>query len=62
MREVFGEWYTYGDDERGDFVTKARIALDANVLLDLYRISKESREKILAQLERDEIRPRLFLP
>ncbi|MBN0974156.1 MULTISPECIES: PIN-like domain-containing protein [unclassified Gordonia (in: high G+C Gram-positive bacteria)] len=63
MREVFGEWYPAdGDDERRDFVTTARIALDANVLLDLYRISKESREKILAQLERDEIRPRLFLP
>ena len=62
MRDVFGEWYSDGDDERRDFVTKARIALDANVLLGLYRISKESREKILVQLERDDIRPRLFLP
>ena len=62
MRDVFGEWYSDGDDERRDFVTQARIALDANVLLGLYRISKESREKILVQLERDDIRPRLFLP
>ena len=62
MREVFGEWYPADDDEHRDFVTTARIALDANVLLDLYRISKDSREKILSQLERDEIRPRLFLP
>ena len=63
MREVFGEWYpTDDDDEHRDFVTTARIALDANVLLDLYRISEDSREKILSQLERDAIRPRLFLP
>ena len=62
MREQFREWYSPNDDDLKEFVTAGKIVLDANVLLDLYRYSAAMRARLLDELSRDQIRPRLFLP
>lgn len=60
MREAFSEWYYPSDDEIAHIVRAGTIALDANVLLDLYRVGSDRREEILETLQ--EIGSRLFLP
>lgn len=62
MRDKFAEWYWPDDDELKEFTTSARIVLDANILLDFYRRSKETRDRLFEALEREEVRPRLFMP
>ncbi|MBF9522605.1 hypothetical protein HA136_16815 [Mycobacteroides chelonae] len=60
MREAFNEWYYPGDDEIAHIVRVGTIALDANVLLDLYRVGSGRRQEILTALEK--IGDRLFVP
>ncbi|SHR60999.1 Uncharacterised protein [Mycobacteroides abscessus subsp. abscessus] len=60
MREAFNEWYYPDDDEIAHIVRVGTIALDANVLLDLYRVGSGRRQEILTALEK--IGDRLFVP
>lgn len=60
MREEFSEWYYPDDDEIAHIVTTGTIALDANALLDLYRVGAGRRQEILTALEK--IGDRLFVP
>lgn len=62
MRNVFSEWYWLEEEDLQHFVRSATIALDANVLLDLYRHSKATRESVLEAFFTDDVRHRLFLP
>lgn len=62
MKEIFPEYYEPdGDDFRGLW-SGCLFAFDANVLLDLYRISEESREDLLSLLENPHYLERLWLP
>lgn len=56
------EWYPPTGPEIADLVTTATIALDANVLLDLYRVSADQRKQILGLLGTDGVRPRVWMP
>ncbi|MBE5471656.1 PIN domain-containing protein [Mycobacteroides abscessus] len=60
MREAFSEWYYPDDDAIAHIVTTGTIALDANALLDLYRVGAGRRQEILTALEK--IGDRLFVP
>lgn len=60
MKSVLPEWYVPNDDEMKDFVTSGTVALDANVLLDLYRISEDQRSKVLGVLR--QVQDRLWVP
>ncbi|KRQ20789.1 MULTISPECIES: PIN domain-containing protein [Mycobacteroides] len=60
MREVFSEWYYPDDEVIAHIVTEGTIALDANALLDLYRVGAGRRQEILTALEK--IGDRLFVP
>ncbi|WLF51559.1 PIN-like domain-containing protein [Rhodococcus opacus] len=43
-------------------MTEGTIALDANILLHLYRLGEHQRKEVLAVLTKDEVRSRLWLP
>lgn len=60
MRSILPEWYAHDAEVVKMIVTTGTVALDANVLLDLYRVRREQREEILGVLER--VRDRIFIP
>ena len=60
MRSVLPEWYGHDDETIKQIVTSGTIALDANVMLDLYRVGLEQRQQILSALE--VVRSRIFVP
>jgi PIN like domain len=60
MSSVLPEWYGHDDKAIKKIVTAGTIAVDTNVLLDLYRVGREQREQILSTLEA--VRDRLFVP
>lgn len=62
LQSMFPEWYEPDDDVLADVVRAGTIALDANVLLSLYRISSVARDDVLNLLSHDHVRPRLFIP
>ncbi|WP_167837864.1 PIN-like domain-containing protein [Nocardia altamirensis] len=51
MKSRFDEWYRPSEGEIREFLTSATIALDANILLALYRVSDSQRKQILEVLE-----------
>lgn len=60
MDSVLPEWYHHDDDTLKLILTTGTIALDANVLLDLYRVGNDQRTEIFAVLET--VGSRLFVP
>lgn len=62
MRNILPEWYLPDEPQIAHLLTTATIALDANVLLDLYRVSYDQREQILKLLSKDDVRARVWLP
>lgn len=62
MRHAFPEWYSHDEDTIRKIVTEGTIALDANVLLHLYRLGEHQREEVLTVLKLDKVRSRLWLP
>ncbi|WP_194819302.1 PIN domain-containing protein [Nocardia sp. XZ_19_385] len=60
MKAILPEWYDPDEDEIRDFVVNATIALDANVLLAMYRVSDSQRKQILHVL--DQVSNRLWIP
>lgn len=62
LRSIYPEWYEHDDESLDEIMKTGTIALDANVLLSLYRISAPARENVLNVLADDSVRPRLFIP
>jgi PIN like domain len=60
MRSVLPEWYAPDNEALELILTTGTIALDANVLLDLYRVGRDQRDEILAVLR--EVGARLWVP
>ncbi|WP_213575673.1 PIN-like domain-containing protein [Rhodococcus sp. USK13] len=60
MKSVLAEWYGPNDEEIGEFLANATIALDANVLLALYRVNDAQRKQVLDVLTR--VSSRLWVP
>ncbi|BBY62096.1 PIN-like domain-containing protein [Mycolicibacterium helvum] len=54
------EWYGHSDDTITAILQTGTIALDANVMLDLYRVGHGQREQILDVLQK--VKERLFIP
>jgi hypothetical protein len=51
LREQFAAWYPRSMEERARFVTDGLVALDANVLLHLYRLTPNVRNDVIALLQ-----------
>lgn len=62
MQHTFGEWYEPDDSTLKQILESGTIALDANVLLDLYRTGTDQRTQILSLFERPYIRRRVWIP
>lgn len=60
MREQFAAWYPPSPEQRREFITAGLVVLDANVLLDLYRMNTDAREDVLGLLRR--LGDRLWIP
>ncbi|MFF0613260.1 PIN-like domain-containing protein [Nocardia tengchongensis] len=60
MKFVLPEWYEPDEREIREFVVSGTIALDANVLLSLYRVSESQRKQILDAL--DKVADRIWIP
>jgi PIN like domain len=60
MKKAFSGYYTPSESEFKELWAKARIIVDANVLLTLYGISEATREALLSLLE--SVKERLWIP
>lgn len=60
MRTIFPEYYPPEEKDFSDLWREATIVLDANVLLNLYRLPQKSREEFLKVIE--QFSDRLWLP
>ncbi|MBM4490568.1 hypothetical protein GS471_21550, partial [Rhodococcus hoagii] len=60
MKDVLHEYYDHSDDELRAFLQVGTIAVDANVLLSLYRVSQQQRDQIFDVLEK--VSARVFVP
>ena len=60
MREQFAAYYPPDRERRREFVTAGLVALDTNVLLDLYRMNTDAREDVLGLLR--QLGDRLWVP
>lgn len=60
MKSVLPEWYEPDDATLEQILTTGTIALDANALLDLYRVNREQREEIMSVLRK--VQDRIFVP
>jgi len=60
LREQFGVWYPLSTEDRERFIMEGLVVLDTNVLLNLYRMTAEAREDVLALLRR--FGDRLWIP
>lgn len=52
MREKFAAWYPPSPEQREEYVVNGLVALDANILLDLYRMNSDARQDLLSLLHR----------
>lgn len=59
MRDTFREYFCKPDES---LLERAVIVLDANILLDLLRMSVKSRNELLSVLEHEQIAERLWMP
>ncbi|TQR85962.1 hypothetical protein D8S82_14380 [Mycobacterium hodleri] len=62
VQHTFAEWYEPDDSTLRRMLRTGTIALDTNVLLDLYRTGSDQRTQILDVFEQSEIRPRVWIP
>ena len=60
MREQFAAYYPPDPERRREFVTAGLVALDTNVLLDLYRMNADAREDVLGLFR--QLGDRLWVP
>jgi len=60
VREQFAAYYPPDPERRREFVTAGLVALDTNVLLDLYRMNTDAREDVLGLLR--QVGDRLWVP
>jgi hypothetical protein len=60
VREQFVAYYPPDPERRREFVTAGLVALDTNVLLDLYRMNTDAREDVLGLLR--QVGDRLWVP
>jgi PIN like domain len=60
VREQFAAYYPPDPERRREFVAAGLVALDANVLLDLYRMNTDAREDVLGLLR--QLSDRLWVP
>lgn len=60
MREQFAAYYPPDPERRREFVAAGLVALDTNVLLDLYRMNTDAREDVLGLLR--QVGDRLWVP
>jgi hypothetical protein len=60
MNSALPQWYGHGNAAIQQIITTGTVAVDSNVLLDLYRVGREQREQILSALEA--VSDRLFIP
>lgn len=60
MESVLSHWYGPDDSETEKFYTAGTIALDANILLSLYRVNGAQRQQIMEALEK--VADRLWIP
>lgn len=60
MKDVFPEYYRPNDEALDDLIRTGTIILDANVMLDIYRLPQAGREALLALL--DSVKGRLWIP
>ena len=52
IEELFVGWYDYDVDEYSSIINNSKISLDTNVLLNIYRYSKETSDKTLYLLNK----------
>jgi hypothetical protein len=52
LRKNFAAWYPPSPEQREEFVVNGLVALDANILLDLYRMNPDARQDLLSLLHR----------
>lgn len=62
MRHTFPEWYQPDENKIRDMIKTGTIALDANILLDLYRVGEDQRRQILELFAHDSVRSRVWVP
>ena len=62
MRALFPEYYPLTEAELSGLYREGRFALDANVLLNLYKYSVPTRKEVLDQLAAPSVAERLFVP
>ncbi|WP_156161826.1 PIN-like domain-containing protein [Nocardia vulneris] len=60
MKTVLPEWYGPSEEDLGKFLSEATIALDANVLLALYRVGGPQRQQLLKVLH--QVSGQLWVP
>jgi hypothetical protein len=60
MRKIFGEYYSPSGQDYEKLLTEALIVVDANVLLQAYKLPKLGREALLETLEK--LKDRLWIP
>ncbi|MFD3430815.1 PIN-like domain-containing protein [Nocardia fluminea] len=60
MRSVLSHWYGPDDEELAEFYKDGTIALDANILLSLYRVNGDQRAQIIQVLEK--VADRIWIP
>jgi hypothetical protein len=60
MKSILPEWYGHDDETLEQIVKTGTISLDANVMLDLYRVGSDQREQILEAIRG--VQDRLFIP
>lgn len=60
MRNAIKEYLEYTDKEKSELWDNATFVFDTNVLLNLYRYSKETREVLLSSMEK--IKDRIWMP
>ena len=60
MRDQFAAYYPPDPERRREFITAGLVALDTNVLLDLYRMNTDAREDVVGLLRQLDVR--LWVP
>lgn len=62
MRAAFPEWYPLDADAVEQTIARGTIAIDANVLLQLYRLGNDERAAVLTVFRHPDVRSRLWVP
>lgn len=60
MKSFFPGYYGLDEKEKEELWTNAIVVIDTNVLLDFYRVSKDTSNELISALEA--VRDKLWLP